>query len=97
TPRLWGGIYKWLDNSPRLKGNLGNMSRLNNALSDILHEYRPDCIVSNYPAYGHAIRELYKEHAELPFRFITVITDSISVNSVWYKAPADYYCVANDL
>src|SRR3954468_7183283 len=97
TPRLWGEIYKWLDHSSMLEGNLGSMTRLNNSLEDIVQEYQPDCIVSTYPAYGHAIRELYKDHAERPFRFITVITDSISVNSIWFKAPSDYYCVANEL
>ncbi len=96
TPRLWGEIYKWLDHSSMLEGNLGSMTRLNNSLEDIVQEYQPDCIVSTYPAYGHAIRELYKDHAERPFRFVTVITDSISVNSIWFKAPSDCYCVANE-
>jgi len=96
TPQLWGEIYKWLDNSSMLESDLGGMTRLNNALQDIVHEYQPDCIVSTYPAYGHAIRELYRDHAKRPFRFVTVITDSISVNSVWYKAPSDYFCVVNE-
>src|SRR4051812_29151630 len=96
TPKLWGEIYKWLDNSPMLEGSLGTMTRLNNSLADIVHEYQPGCIVSTYPAYGHAIRELYKDHAKRPFRFVTVITDSISVNSVWYTTPSDYFCVANE-
>lgn len=97
TPRLWAEIYRWLDNSPLLDRNFGMMTRLRNALGDILHEYQPDCVVSTYPAYAHVIRELYKDHAERPFRLITVVTDSITVNSVWYRAESDYYCVANDL
>ncbi|HEV8542817.1 MAG TPA: UDP-N-acetylglucosamine--LPS N-acetylglucosamine transferase, partial [Verrucomicrobiae bacterium] len=31
TPKLWGEIYKWLDNSPMLERNLGMMTRLKNA------------------------------------------------------------------
>jgi len=97
TPKLWGEIYRWLDNSPMLERKFGLMTRLQNALEDIVDEYQPDCVVSTYPAYGHAIRELYRDHAERPFPLITVVTDSISVNSVWFRAPSDYFCVANDL
>ena len=27
---------------------------------------------------------------------ITVVTDSITVNSSWFRAPSDFFCVAND-
>src|SRR5262245_14487715 len=36
TPKLWGEIYKWLDSSPTVGRNLGAMSRLQNALMDII-------------------------------------------------------------
>src|SRR5262245_15193282 len=96
APKVWEGIYKLLDNSPTLGRNLGSMSRLQNALVDIIQEYQPDCIVSTYPLYAHVIREAYKDYAERPFRLITVITDSISVNSAWYRAGSEYFCVANE-
>jgi processive 1,2-diacylglycerol beta-glucosyltransferase len=96
TPKLWAEIYKWLDNSPSLGRNLGSMTRLQNALVDIIQEYQPDCVVSTYPVYAHVIRAAYQDHAERPFRLLTVITDSISVNSAWYRAGSDYFCVANE-
>ncbi|MDB6131323.1 MAG: UDP-N-acetylglucosamine:LPS N-acetylglucosamine transferase fused to family phosphoesterase, partial [Verrucomicrobiales bacterium] len=34
---------------------------------------------------------------ERPFPFLTVITDSISVNSAWFRASSDYFAVANQL
>ena len=33
---------------------------------------------------------------ERPFKFITIVTDSITINSSWFRAPSDYFCVAND-
>ena len=33
---------------------------------------------------------------ERPFKFITVVTDSITINSTWFRAPSDYFCVANE-
>ena len=96
TPRLWAELYSWLDTSASFDGKIG-MTRLRNSLADIVDEYQPDCIVSTYPLYGHILRDLYKDHAERPFRLITVVTDSISVNSLWFRVPSDLFCVANDL
>ncbi len=96
APIVWSNVYSWLDNSSFADGRLAGFTKLKNALEDILHETQPDCVVSTYPAYAHVIRELFRDHSERSFRFITVITDSISVNSAWYRAPSDLYCVAND-
>ncbi len=96
APGVWSGVYRWLDTSDMATRNLGAMGRLNHALADILKRMEPDCVVSCYPAYAHAIRELFRDHEERPFRFGTIITDSISVNSAWFKAPSDWFCVPND-
>jgi len=61
-----------------------------------LAETQPDCVVSTYPVYGHVIKKIYASHHERPFKFITVVTDSITINSAWFKAPADYFCVPNE-
>ncbi len=95
APRFWGGIYSFIDNSTRLEKGLPSFARLKNALGDILHETQPDCVVSTFPLYAHIIQELYRDHSERPFRFITIVTDSITVNSSWFRAPSDYYCVPN--
>ncbi len=96
APSVWGGIYSLLDNSKFVEGRLGSFTRLKNALSDILHEAQPDCVVSTYPVYAHVIKELYRDYAERPFRFITIVTDSITINSAWFRAPSDLYCVPNE-
>ncbi len=96
APKFWGGLYSFLDNSTRVEKGLPGFARLKNALGDILHETQPDCVVSTFPLYAHIIQELYRDHSERPFRFITVVTDSITVNSSWFRAPSDYYCVPNE-
>jgi processive 1,2-diacylglycerol beta-glucosyltransferase len=95
APKLWGGIYSLLEN-PFVEKQLGGFTRLQNTLEKVLAETQPDCVVSTYPVYAHVIRKIYQDQQERPFRLITVITDSISVNSAWYRAPSDYFCVAND-
>lgn len=96
APKIWSGIYSLLDNSTFLENRLGGFTKLRNALGHILHEVQPDVVVSTYPAYSHVIKQIYQDHVERPFRFFTIITDSISVNSTWYKAESDYLVVANE-
>ena len=95
APKLWGGIYSLLEN-PFVEKQLGGFTRLQSTLEKVLDETQPDCVVSTYPVYAHVIKKIYQNHHERPFRFITVVTDSITVNSAWFRAPSDYFCVAND-
>ena len=95
APKLWGGIFSLLEN-PLVEKQLGGFTRLQNTLEKVLAETQPDCVVSTYPVYAHVIQKIYRDHHERPFRFITVVTDSISINSAWFRAPSDFFCVAND-
>ena len=52
-------------------------------------------VVSVYPAYGHLLDQLYGGAA--PFAEHTLITDSISVNSIWYTHGPRGYIVANEV
>jgi UDP-N-acetylglucosamine:LPS N-acetylglucosamine transferase len=94
APSLWGGIYSMLEN-PFVERQLGGFTRLQAMLEKILNETQPDCVVSTYPVYGHVIKKIFAGH-ERPFKFITIVTDSITINSAWFRAPSDYFCVAND-
>jgi processive 1,2-diacylglycerol beta-glucosyltransferase len=95
APRLWGGIYSMLE-SPLVGSQLGNFPRMQELLEKILAETQPDCVVSTYPIYAHVIQRICRSQHERPFKLITVVTDSITVNSAWFRAPSDYFCVAND-
>ncbi|HEV2455785.1 MAG TPA: glycosyltransferase [Verrucomicrobiae bacterium] len=95
APKLWGQFFSLLEN-PFVEKQLGGFTRLQNTLEKVLAESQPDCVVSTYPIYGHVIKKIYANHHERPFRFITVVTDSISINSAWFRAPSDYFCVANE-
>ncbi len=94
APKLWSGIYSLMEN-PLVEKQLGGFTRLQNTLEKVLAETQPDCVVSVYPVYAHVLKKIYGD-SERPFRFITVVTDSITVNSAWYRAPSDIFCVAND-
>ncbi len=95
APQLWAGFFKLMDSSPWLADGRG-MARLHQTLAGLIEDTQPDCVVSTYPSYGHLINHLYKDHCERPFRFVTVITDARSVNSLWYRAAADRFVVCDE-
>src|SRR5208282_356873 len=96
APGVWSGIYSMLDSSDRLENNLLALGNLRDSLQPILDQSQPDCVISTYPVYAHAIAEIYRDHSERPFRFVTVVTDSVSVNSSWFRVPSDWHCVPNE-
>lgn len=95
TPRLWAGFFKLVDKSPWLADGRG-LAKLHETLAYLIEETQPDCVVSTYPAYGALIQSLYQDHCERPFRFITIVTDARSVNSLWYRSGSDKFVVCDD-
>jgi UDP-N-acetylglucosamine:LPS N-acetylglucosamine transferase len=94
APKLWAGFFKLMDRSPWLADGRG-MVRLQQTLANLIEETQPDCVVSTYPTYGHLIQNLFRDHCERPFRFVTIVTDAGSVNSVWYRSPGDRFVVCD--
>ena len=96
APGVWSGIFKLLDKTPWLADSGWALGRLQRSLAEVLDDIQPDCVLSTYPTYAQLIETLFKDHSEVPFPLVTVITDARSVNSVWYRAASDYYVVADE-
>ena len=67
------------------------MWKVRRALAKRLSERTPDAIVSTYPVYNYLLDRL-------PVRVprYTVVTDSITVNSVWHRCGSDLFFVPNE-
>jgi UDP-N-acetylglucosamine:LPS N-acetylglucosamine transferase/histidinol phosphatase-like PHP family hydrolase len=96
APTVWSGVFSVFDNAALFRRQMDTMGKLKDSLRALLHDTEPEVVVSTYPVYGHLIEDIYRDHAERPFRFITVVTDSISVCSAWYRAASDLFVVANE-
>ncbi|HEY8965393.1 MAG TPA: UDP-N-acetylglucosamine--LPS N-acetylglucosamine transferase, partial [Candidatus Methylacidiphilales bacterium] len=98
TPLLWQGIYTLLDKTPLVQANLATMARMRKAMEALFDEVQPDAVVSTYPVYNFIIDEIFRSREGRPRNFaqITVVTDSISVNSLWYRCPSDAFIVPNE-
>jgi processive 1,2-diacylglycerol beta-glucosyltransferase len=96
TPRVWGKIYNVIDGTQFVESNMMMLTKMKRAMSDVLTDLEPDAVVSTYPIYNYVIDAIYADGRRRNFSQITVITDSITVNSVWYRCMSDYFLVAND-
>lgn len=96
APAVWSGVFSVLDNPTLFRRQMDSMGKLREALATMLQNTEPDVVVSTYPVYGHLIQDIFRDYAERPFRLLTIVTDSISVCSAWYRAPSDLFIVANE-
>ncbi len=94
APRLWAAFYALLDRVPLVPLTLPFLGKMQRSLAALLAEKRPGAVVSVYPFYSYFIARLFP--GPRPFAFHTVVTDSITINSVWHRAPSDTFLVPND-
>jgi processive 1,2-diacylglycerol beta-glucosyltransferase len=71
------------------------MGALRRKFSAVLAERQPCAIASVYPVYGWLLDRIF-EKTKPPFASHTIVTDSITVNSVWWKFRSDSWIVPNE-
>ncbi|HEY2800767.1 MAG TPA: glycosyltransferase [Chthoniobacterales bacterium] len=95
TPRLWLQMYERIDRRDGVNRRFPLLFQLRRRLKQLLERFRPDVVVSVYPAYPHLLAEIVGD-APAPFRRVVYITDSITVNTIWFRVAADYFFVPNE-
>ena len=95
-PTLWGGFYKFLDKDKATPGRVSVYKRAALLLSKRVEEMNPAVIASIYPGYNHLLDHLHGK-VNRPFRTVTVVTDSITINSLWYSGHSDRFLVPNQV
>jgi processive 1,2-diacylglycerol beta-glucosyltransferase len=87
APKAWSRLYRWLDESPRAPWMFRTLASHRRLLGRIIAEKQPVAIVSTYPVYAWLLNELRREgHVFCPHH--TVVTDALTINSVWYRSPS---------
>lgn len=92
-PTLWGYVYNWLDRKTDFDKRFGRFHGLKKNLGRLLDRFQPDAVVSTFPAYPYLLPQILGNDRRC--KNIAIVTDSITVNSIWYRSPADYLLVAN--
>lgn len=93
-PKAWGYVYNWLDRKTDFDQRFRKFSGLKKNLGRLLDRFQPDAIVSTFPAYPYLLQQILGDDRRS--KNIAVVTDSITVNAIWYRSPADYLLVANE-
>ena len=94
APGLWHLFYKFLDCFPGLSRT--GLLIYRRAIGRLRREaFRLDAsvVVSTFPGYGPLVRQAL---AGREATFVTVITDSISINSIWFSPACELYLVPNE-
>src|SRR6185295_8739272 len=92
-PNVWAAIYRIIDRIPIVPLALPFLGGMIRMLRRMFDETQPLAVISVYPVYGYVIEQLYPQNR--PFAFHTVITDSITINSVWHRCASDTFLVPN--
>jgi processive 1,2-diacylglycerol beta-glucosyltransferase len=97
-PGSWGYVYRWLDNITNFDERFERFSRLKQRLTHVMERFQPHVIVSTFPPYPYFLHQILETKPESFHRCksVVVITDSITVNAVWYRCDADYFLAPNE-
>ena len=96
-PSLWEAAFKILDRTPLVEQHISWYGAAARRLKQLIAERRPSVIVSTYPGCNHLLDYLFRKRLKRPFTLVTIVTDSLTINSVWHRAHSDFFLVANDL
>jgi processive 1,2-diacylglycerol beta-glucosyltransferase len=95
-PEIWSFVYMLLHRTPLMVWTLPFMGGVGRVLREKVDSERPDVIVSTYPLYSYLLNKPGESDEARPFRLYTVVTDSITINSVWHGSPSDAWLVPNE-
>ncbi len=95
APRAWSAAYAWIDRSTILPGGLWMLARETRLLDRLIARERPAVICSTYPVYAFMLERLAANGRVLSPHF-NIVTDSISINSLWWRAPCAGWFLPNE-
>jgi processive 1,2-diacylglycerol beta-glucosyltransferase len=93
-PKSWGYIYNWLDGIQNFDQRFARFRGLKKNFGRLLDRFQPDVVVSTFPPYPYLLQQILGKDRRS--KNVAIVTDSITVNAIWYRSPADYFLVANE-
>jgi processive 1,2-diacylglycerol beta-glucosyltransferase len=94
APRVWSRVYGWLDQVDLVRPNLGFFRREIRLLAELIAREQPAAICCTYPLYPFFLEEVERQVGSIPPVF-NVVTDSISIHSLWWRARCDGWFLPN--
>jgi processive 1,2-diacylglycerol beta-glucosyltransferase len=94
-PFLWQTAFGILDRTRIVEQHIGIYMAAARRVSRLIADLHPSVVVSTYPGCNHLLDFVHRRRLKRPFRTVTIITDSLTINSVWHRGHSDYFLVAN--
>ena len=95
TPRLWKRAYAVMDQPWFMSSGLWMLRAQSRMLERVIERERPLAICSSFPAYAALLQRMAREE-QLSTPHFNIVTDSISINSVWWRPGCDGWYVPNE-
>jgi len=96
VPQAWASLYSWIDKQKEFRTRMRWFFPARRGLAEIIGRDRPDVIVSVFPAYSHFLDQTFGVVNGSPPKRVVAITDSITINAIWFRCSADCFLIANE-
>jgi len=96
-PAVWNQIFEMMDKTSVVSNSAraGLLSAAAERLRALLIKIAPRVVISTFPGYGVLLDLLHKNGLKRDYQSIILLTDSISINSLWYRYYADVFITPN--
>ncbi|MEM1083462.1 MAG: hypothetical protein AAGI48_05025 [Verrucomicrobiota bacterium] len=94
APALWHRIYRSTGKVDFSRQRMPMMRKPERKLAELVDEFDPQAIIATYPLYPYFLDRILAEKADPP-PVMTVVTDSIEINSAWLNAPSAAWIVTD--
>lgn len=95
APKIWSNLYRWLDSSTQATALFRFLGSHRDLLARVIADHRPDAILSTYPVYAWLLNRLRADGVPVCPHY-TVVTDAITINSLWYRTPSSGWFVTDE-
>lgn len=96
TPNLYKFMFESWDKKWQMKLlNQINYPIVVNRLKKYFDEKNPHLLISTFPIWDYLAAEIWKRN-DKSAKFISLVTDSISIHNTWVIADTDFHIVANE-
>lgn len=95
TPRLWKYIYAWMDRPGFMTSGARVLWTQSRMLESIISQENPVAICSTFPAYAALLQPMARD-GRLRAPHYNIVTDSISINSIWWRPGCSGWFVPNE-
>lgn len=95
APGLWSAFYRWVDHHEVFPRHLWLLRQEFRQLDRLVRREQPAVVCSTFPVYGFLLERLAGS-GRVAAPYYNVVTDSISINSLWARPACTGWFVPNE-